>query len=174
MFLNRLKEISADKALKKVLSSGYLSDAVSTGKINSFACILNIDEFNHAEVFFELAKELDLRQDQFKIIGFTEGSTDNHSYSFPVFSPKDLKWKGKVENGDVQEFLDKKYDVLLNYYNDAPLILMLVSAYTKADFKVGLLSKNEALNNMIMDIRPKEFSKFKTEFVKYLSILKKI
>ena len=174
MFIKKLKQAAAKKVLENSLKNQDLLTENDKNKISSFACILNVDEFNHTEVFYELAKELGLRQDQFKMIGFTASDIQKANFSVPVFSPDDLGWNGKIENGDIREFLDKEYDLLLNYYEEAPLILSLASVYTKAKFRVGLKEKNEKYNNMILGVAAKEFLKFKPELLKYLSILKKI
>lgn len=175
MLLKKLKLVSAEKALKKaLLSHDLFLNTDNKTKIKSFACILNIDEFNHMEVFYELAKEIGLRQDQFKIIAFSASNTDNTNYSIPVFNADQLGWNGKIENGDINEFLSKEYDLLLNYYENPSLILSLVSVYTKAKFRVGLQPKNEAYNNMVIEVKATEFLKFKPELLKYLSILNKI
>ncbi len=174
MLLKKIKVIAVKKALKNALAEYGLNRSTSNGKVNSFACIINIDEFNHIEVFYELAKEMGLRQDQFKIIGFSVLESDNSHHTIPVFYSKDLGWGGKIENTDINELLNKEYDLLLNYFENTPLVLSLVSVYAKAAFKVGLTPKNQLYNNMVIDVKTNEFLKFKQEFLKYLSILNKI
>ena len=174
MLFNKLKVASANKALKKSISERKSFKENNNEPIRSFACIVNIDEFNHLEVFHELSKEMGLRTDQYKIIGFSAGDVDHSNFAIPIFTSKDLGWSGKIENGDIKEFLDKHYDLLLNYYTHSPIILSLVCSYTKAKFRVGLNPDNEPENDLTIKVRTKEFNKFKEEFLKYLSILKKI
>ncbi|NAS30898.1 hypothetical protein GTQ40_07945 [Flavobacteriaceae bacterium R38] len=174
MLLKKLKEISAQKALKKALNQENSYSKTGNEKIKSFACILNVDEFNHMEVFEELAKEIGLRQDQFKIVGFSALNTDMSNYSIPVFSAKDIGWNGTIENGDINEFLSKEYDLLLNYYETPSLALSLVSISTKAKLRVGIHQNNEIYNDIILKVKASEYLKFKPELIKYLSILNRI
>ena len=45
---------------------------------------------------------------------------------------------------------------------------------SKANFKVGISNTDERLYDLIIDVKPKQFQLFKTEFVKYLNILNKL
>jgi hypothetical protein len=175
MFLEKLKQKAAVKLLKKALyafENDILVDEPS--KIRSIGCIVNFDEFNHTEVFKELSEQIGLKANAYKIIGFSDKGLSGSGFTIPVFSEKDLGWNGKFNNGDIDEFLNRKYDLLINYYKEAPVILKLVSARANGRIKVGLLDENQELNHITFKIPPNSFTKFKDELIKYLRILNKI
>ncbi|XLS30896.1 DUF6913 domain-containing protein [Flavobacteriaceae bacterium M23B6Z8] len=175
MFLDKLKQKAAVKILKKALKAAE-NDRQQKGfdKIKSVGFIVNFDEFNHTEVFQELAKEIGLKENEYKIIGFSERGLTGTGFNIPVFSDKDLGWNGQIKNPDIEEFLSRDYDMLINYYKYAPIILKLVSAKTKSVMKIGLLDENQELNHITFGVSPDSFSKFKEELIKYLRILKRI
>ena len=176
MILDKLKHQAAIKSLKKALdaneknASGY----IKTTKIQTIGFVVNFDEFNHTEVFKELAEQIGLRPNSFKIIGYSEKGITGSGYTIPVFSDKDLGWGGNFKNGDIDEFLSRDYDLLVNYYQKSTPILKLVSVRAKAGVKVGLLDDNQAINQITFKIAPSSFTKFRDELIKYLKILKKI
>ena len=174
MFLKKLKDNNANRVLKKYISLRKDHSLKDKGNSVTLGCIVNIDEFNHTEVFTTLYKEMGLRENQFKIIGFTSREDSFSGFSIPIFTTKDLGWGGAVKNQGVQEFMNWEYDVLLNYYEEAPTVLKLVTAQTCATLKTGLLAKNQELNDMVFEIKPDKFSQFRSEFLKYLTILKKV
>ncbi|WP_340198442.1 DUF6913 domain-containing protein [Ascidiimonas sp. W6] len=175
MFLEKLKRKSALKLLKKALNAHENSKlSKESSKIRSLGCIVNFDEFNHTEVFQELAEQIGLKSHEYKIIGFSEKGLMGTGFNVPVFTDKDLGWNGQIKNSDINEYLGREYDLLINYYQHAPVILKLVSAKTKSQTKIGLLDSNQDLNDIVFQISPDSFSKFREEIIKYLKILKKI
>ena len=90
------------------------------------------------------------------------------------FSPKDFGWKGKINNIDLQSFLDEDYDVLISYYKTNNVLLNLITATSKANLKVGLTRTDERLYDLIIDVSSEKFDTFKIEFKKYLNILNKL
>ena len=74
----------------------------------------------------------------------------------------------------IPEFEFISNDVLISFYKQESLELNLITALSKANFKVGLARNDERLYDLIMDLKPKEIETFKKEFKKYLNILNKI
>ena len=79
-----------------------------------------------------------------------------------------------IKNIELQSFLNTKFDALISYYTKENLELKLLTARSKAKFKIGILRSDDRLNDLIIKTNLKEFDVFKAEVHKYLSILKKI
>jgi len=90
------------------------------------------------------------------------------------YDPKDFGWNGAVKNVELNAFLDTKFDVLISYYEKEITELKLITAKSKAKFKIGVLQADERLNDLIIKTDLDEFGLFKEEVFKYLNILKKI
>ncbi|MCK0191828.1 hypothetical protein [Arenibacter sp. F20364] len=177
MFLKALKEKIKFRAGKKFLQQGLNapSEAVNRDKgISSVGCIVDLDEFENANAFYEFVDEFSLRPNSVKIIGYKKFYDKNSPYSTPVFSDKDLGWKANIENSYALEFLNREYDLLVNYYTDEKLLLQLMTLKTKARLKVGFGNVDKNLNDLILNTPIKDFQTFKKELRKYLRVLNEI
>nr|WP_240491770.1 hypothetical protein [Flavivirga aquatica] len=158
--------------MNKLLSKRQLN--VNENKVESIGVILNIEEFNDYESFRILAEDLQIHSNKLKVIAFSENLNQATSIWNDCFNVKDFGWNGIVKNPDLQLFLDTEFDVLINYYEKEILELKLITALSKAKFKIGILQTDERLNDLIVKIPLKEFNIFKSEMFKYLTILNKI
>lgn len=172
MILKAFKEKSNQKYINKLLSARKA--AVSANKVKTIAVLLHVDEFSDFESFRRYFKALNLTSPKHKIIAFTKDDKHESSQWDMYFSPKDFGWKGKLNNTDLQSFIDEEYDVLISYYKQENLHLDFVTAASKANLKVGLSRRDERLHDLIIDVAPKEIDVFKAEFKKYLNILNKL
>ena len=172
MILKAFKEKSNQKYVNKLLAARKAS--VNNVKIKTIAVVLNADEFDDFEIFRQYFKDLNLTSPKHKIIAFTNDDKFDNSQWETYFSPKDFGWKGKINNIDLQSFIDEAYDVLIGYYKKETLALNLIVAASKANLKVGLSRNDERLYDLIIDVKPTEIEIFKTEFKKYLNILNKL
>ena len=172
MFLNRFKRKSNQNYINKILNSRKVS--FNDDKIESVGVILNIDEFNEHESLRLFLKHIGVMDNRIKFISFVtdEKSAPNSWDSY--FNPKDFGWKGRIKNIELQEFINTKFDALISYYKDDNLELNVVTALSKANFKIGISGNDHRLNDFIIDIKPNQFNVFKKELIKYLKVLNKI
>ncbi|MGS2738282.1 DUF6913 domain-containing protein [Sinomicrobium sp. M5D2P17] len=174
MFFKKYKEKAAYKILKKGLPVTGGRQGNEGVKVSSLACVVNLDEFEDTGAFKVLARDIGVRQENFRIIGFTPRKDANAFYGIPVFHEEELGWKGEIRNGHYKELLEKPYDMLLSYYSRPNLLLGLATLQINAAFKVGLAGEYEKENDFIMNISPDRFPEFREELIKYLTILNKI
>jgi len=170
---DKFKHKSGVKFLKEELLKPDTAVERSSG-ITSIGCIVDLDNFDKPELFFEFVDEYNLRPNAVKIIGYKNYYDKNSPYSTPVFSDKDLGWKGAIENSYALEFLSRDYDLLVNYYNEENLLLQLMTVKTKARVKVGFKEVDQKLNDLILEMPIKDFKTFKLELKKYLKVLNEI
>lgn len=172
MILKAFKEKSNQKYINKLLNARRV--AVTSAKMKSVGVILNMNEFSDFDEFRSLLKSLGIHEAKTKIIGFIDDPKDSNNLWDTFFSPKDFGWKGKINSVDLQTFIDTEFDVLISFYNEQQLELNLITAVSKANFKVGLTNQDQRLYDLIIDVRVSQFSVFKKELTKYLTVLKKI
>lgn len=172
MILKGFKEKSNKKYLDKLLSERQVN--VSDNKIKSLGVILNIDELSDFELFRELGNLIKVHPNNLKIIAYSSNEKGNFNSWDVCFNPKDFGWKGLIKNPELQYFVDKKFDALISYYTADELELKMITAVSKAELKIGILQTDEQINDLIIKTNFKEFSLFKQELFKYLTILNKI
>ncbi len=95
-------------------------------------------------------------------------------FDYPTFSNKDLSWTATFEKSEVKDFMSKKFDLLINYYDVEKSALLIVSNGSKANFKVGFSSINKKLNHLMINTHAENYKVFVEELFKYLKILNKI
>ena len=177
MFLKGLQDKFKVKSGLKYLQDEMQKPAsvVERSKgISSIGCIVDVDNFGNADVFYELIDEYELRPNAIKIIGYKREYDKNSPYAIQIFSDKDLGWKGQIENGYVLEFLGREYDLLLNYYQEDNLMMKLLSVKTQARLKVGFGTLDPKINDLILNTSLNDFDLFKSELKKYLKVLKEL
>ena len=172
MILKGFKEKSKKKYLNKLLLERQVN--VTDNEVKSLGVVLNIDEVDDFDLFRELAETMKIHPNKLKVIAFSESKKDDLNAWDSCYNFKDFSWKGSVKNIELQSFLDKDFDVLISYYEKEILELKLITALSKAKFKVGILQTDERLNDLIIKTNLKQFELFKTEVFKYLTILNKI
>ena len=174
MFLKRFKEKSNKKFIDSILNSK--ESLIKDGVIKSIGVILNSEEYDNRESLKSLLfKRFNINQNNIKIITFVRDDKSQKLNSWDsCFTPKQIGWKGKIENVEVQDFINTKFDALINYYNDDCLGLNLISALSLAKFKIGISDADPRLNDFVVNVKAKEIDVFMVELEKYLKILNKI
>jgi hypothetical protein len=172
MILKAFKEKSNKKYLNKMLSNRHVN--VDNSEIKSLGVVLNADEVADFEIFRALAKDLNLNPHSLKIVAFSADKKEALNSWDLCFNPKDFGWSGAIKNVELQSFLDTKFDALVSYYSNEDLELKLMTASSKAAFKIGILQTEPRLNDLIIKTCIKEFNLFSKELLKYVTILNKI
>jgi len=172
MFLKGFKEKSNKKIINSLLKSREVF--VDESKIEHLGILLHVNEFDDFEVFRKLAASLNVLPNKLKIVAFTDNEKDQPNFWEVCFNLKDFGWKGTVNNVELQTFLDTQYDALISYYTSEVIELKLITAMSKAKFKIGILQSDERLNDLIIKTEVGQFDLFKKELIKYLTIFNKL
>jgi hypothetical protein len=172
MILKGFREKSIKKHINKLLSIEHSN--VNNDTIESLGVILNINEIDDFEKFRELSTYLKIHPNKLKIIAYSDNKKEALQSWDVCFNPNDFGWKGVINNSELQSFLDTKFDALISYYEADVSELNLITALSKAHFKIGISECDERLNDLIIKTNLKEFDLFKDEIFKYLTILNKI
>jgi hypothetical protein len=170
---DKFKHKSGTKYLQQELKRPPVALSRSPG-IQSLGIIADLEAFREDDRFFDLVEDLGLKSNTVKIIGYREYYDKNSPYATPVFSDKDLGWKGAIENSYALEFLSRDYDVLINYYDQPRLLLHLMSVKTRAALRIGFAGVDPAYNDLILQSPLSDFETFRVEVKKYLVLLKQL
>lgn len=172
MFLNYLKDFATKKIVKNSLSN--VKHLASDKVIKTVGIIFDESYFYEKEA---LVKELILNginENDIKILVFKNKIKKNEVFDYPVFSHKDLSWRGTVDKKEVKGFIAEPFDLLINYYDTEKVALLLVSHLSKAGFKVGFAAIDKRLNHFMINTNAENYKIFMDELFKYLKILNKI
>jgi hypothetical protein len=67
-----------------------------------------------------------------------------------LLGAKHLRWNGKISSVEVNDFINKEFDLLISYYNIEKTILLKVTHSSRALFKVGFSSIDKRLNHFMI------------------------
>jgi hypothetical protein len=172
MFLNYIKNFVLKKTLKKsmrnVQDESLYSPIIKVGLI--------IDESNFLGTA-ALKKEIisnGILEKNIKVIVYRDVLKSNEVYLEPTFGLKDLNFKSEFTQQPINEFISEEFDLLINYYNEEKLFLLLLTNSSKAKFKVGFSTVDKRLNHFMINIDLDNYKGFIAELFRYLKILNKI
>lgn len=172
MILKAFKDKSNRKYINKLLNAR--NTTVDDRKISSFGVILNFNEFRDFEAIRMFLKTLGIKSNKIKIIAFIEDDKEEGYHWETYFNPKDFGWKGKINNVELQTFIETEFDALISFYKEDVLELNLLTALSNANLKIGLSNNDQRLYDLIIDVKPSDFPLFKNELKKYLTVLNKL
>ena len=90
------------------------------------------------------------------------------------YTPEQVVELAIKNNIEIDDFVDQPFDLLISYYNPNKLELSLVTALSKANFKIGINSEDSRLHDLIIDVKPSKIDVFKVELIKYLTQLNRL
>lgn len=124
----------------------------------------------------EFVKFLESKKLKVERLGFVDNKELRDFYkqtpTAKYFSKKNINWYGKPKSPDVDEFINKEFDILidLSLIDEYPIIY--ISSLSKAKFKVGRFSGKAEFLDFMIDISENPTHKFLIEQIKrYLSQL---
>ena len=172
MFLKLFRKRSNQKYINKILNSKR--SKISEKKIRSVGVILSLEEFKNYDKIKEIFTDFGINENRIKFITYLSDKDFQLNHWDDYFSPEDFGWSGNITNIALNEFIDFKYDVLISYYRLDNTDLNLVTAKSKANFKIGISNFDQRLNDFIIDIGTEHINVFRNELEKYLKGLNKI
>ena len=172
MFIKFFKDRSNKKFINNILAKRNLS--VNNEKIQTVGIILNIGEFNDYDKLRDIFQNFGINENKIKFIAYVSDNDMKLNHWDSYFESKDFGWHGSINNLDLKDFIEMKFDALISYYKKDNLELNYVTACSNANFKIGLSNRNQNLNDIIIDINPNFIDIFGKELKKYLDGLNKI
>lgn len=172
MFSKILKEFFLKKIVNKRLSSYRLND--SDDKVETIGIIVDETYFTNKDKLISALLKKGFNKEQLTILVFKEKVKAKEVIEEPFFSLKNITISGKINKAEVEVFVGKKFDLLINYYDEPKAVLNMVAKKSAANFKVGFSGIDKRINHLIIASDVDAIDEFVEELFKYLKILNKI
>lgn len=172
MFLNQIRDFFINNTIKKKLTDS-LPD-FNSNMIKKIGILIDQSTFSKSEAVVKELVDKGFDANEIVILVYKDKIYKNEIIGCASYSSKDLNWSGNFANADVNYFIDQKFDLLINYYENEKLPLLQVSNLSKARFKVGFSEIDKRINHFIISTAASNHKIFIAELFKYLKILKKI
>lgn len=171
MFLNAIKLFFAKRILRNRQSSKVLNlNFAKNKRLGILICESEVESVEQVILYLKLI----FSDYSIDTLVYSEVKIDDYEDDVKTFSMKDLNFLAEFKSVEVQEFVNKDFDILINYYKNTSLPLALVSYRSKANLQVGF--SNGLENDMIItiDSQPEIPEVFFKTLHQYLKITKLI
>lgn len=150
---NRLKK-KFNKISKNKPIIAVIVDSGQNIEVNDFSFLSEIMNVSENNIFFLWYKSLSVHHDS------------NHL----GINIDDISLTGKV-NEEYALFFNRKYDVLINLYQNNSIFIRSLSLKVNNVFSIGFTPVDLQLNDIVFDFSPKEIDILKRELNKYTKII---
>ncbi|MDA7728431.1 hypothetical protein N8858_06120 [Flavobacteriaceae bacterium] len=143
-------------------------------KVNSIGVIFDYDSYYNYDFFRNITKDLGINGNRIRFIAKVDLEKNKPNSWDSFFSLDNFDWLGRPKSSEIEEFIDQPFDLLISYYKPNQLELNLVTASSKANFKIGITNEDSRLHDLTIDIEPSNTDVFKIELIKYLTQLNRL
>ncbi|MDC3219920.1 MAG: hypothetical protein P8M17_10245, partial [Saprospiraceae bacterium] len=135
--LSQIKINRTSVEFDKAKSIGILFDATNSSS--------RIEVVEYAQRMIKSGKKVSL-------LGFVKNKQKDLSFSFKYFTLNEVNWKMVPGGPEINQFKDKRFDILINLYSGNNIQIEFISALSKAKLRVGPFSENPNSYDLMIDI----------------------
>jgi hypothetical protein len=172
MFFKQLRSLTLQKNITLILKSRVKN--FKSSKVKTLGVIFDYEAYHDYDFFRALVNDFGLGYNNIQFISMIGMEKDKPNSWDAFFSKESFDWLGRPKSAEIDEFTYKPFDVLISYYKSNKLELNLITARSKANFKIGLSNDDPRLHDFTLDIEPKDTDIFKIELTKYLTQLNRL
>ncbi|MFC4739165.1 DUF6913 domain-containing protein [Flavobacterium ponti] len=172
MFYRTIKDFLVKKHIKKSLAKGL--SAVNSEPIKTIGVLIDGIHFSDKDKLINEFKKHSNGQFKVNLLIFRKKVNKKESIEYPYFTKKDIGFSGNYSKGEIENFVNFPFDLLINFYDESNANLELITAQSKAKFKVGFASVNKDLNHFFVNTFVEKYVDFTQVLFDYLRILKKV
>ena len=172
MFFKQFRTLSLQKNITLILKSRIKN--FQSGKVNSIGVIFDYDSYYNYDFFRNLIKDLGVNDTKVRFIAKVDLKKNKPNSWDSFFSLDNFDWLGRPKSVEIEEFVEQPFDVLISYYKPNQLELNLVTARSKANFKIGITNEDSRLHDLTIDVEPSDTDVFRIELIKYLTQLNRL
>lgn len=173
MILKGFKRNALRKNAEKHLDKR--DDKQSLSNLRSLAILTDATLLHQVEKLIKEVNDLGIESKELEVMVFKQKKAQKEERDFNTtntfYTNKSFNLNGSIKNIDLQNFVKKEYDVLINFFEADHVELTYVAAASKAKFKVGLSHVDTRINDLIIGTSSRDLPVFLSELKKYLKIL---
>jgi len=169
MALFNIKENSIQKKINK-LQKELTKHSVTIKPIKKIAILNNPASKLSFDNLKLVQKSLGLDSSQFDIFTFKEKNDHYNELRGIVASKEVFSSFGKIKSPEIQEFLDQKYDLLIDFTGTSNLYEKYFSFAIQANCRVGYFNEEE-IYDLMLNVPIGDIKNFAVETARYLKIV---
>lgn len=159
--------------LNKQLKHHYAERKVmNINNANDIAIIFDATNTDQTAVINQFADSLKALKKKIHLFGYYDIPKPAINFNFPYFNKKNLNWHLVPQGVLVDEFIERKFDILINASVEEILPLEYISAFSNASYRVGLYNPSKLFcYDLMIDLKEKNLKKLTEEVKYYLNVL---
>ena len=171
MALSAIKTKAILKKTNRLLKNKNNSLQIAKN-IQTVGIIVNEGSDFNFELLKKLQKEVASGSKNFSVLTCKKTNDSYNEFRGVIIKDSDFSWNGSLKSNEIKDFLDKSFDMLIDFTNNTEAYNNFLVAKSKAKFKVGFANEDERLYDLM--IVSQSVPLFIEELINYLKILKKI
>lgn len=174
MGILNLKKKTAVKFIKNKQNNLPKGKKTGTKKIKKVGVLAEVSLFQTYDFRKRLSSELGIEEEDMMVFLFDPTGKENSMDNSKICNEKSFGLYGSVKAPALANFLEKKFDLLINYCEADQVYDQIIMIRSLAGLKVGYDHPNNFFNDISIKIQGNQLDTFNAELVKYLEILKLI
>lgn len=128
-------------------------ESIHFSDVKTIGIIFNGTEIDAYEPVRDFKRQMESKSKRVKVLGYIDANNANRMMQYDMFSRQDLSWNLRPKSAFAQNFVESKFDLLINAYVEVLPPLEYISMYSEARFRVGLyFPDNTGLSDMMLSI----------------------
>ena len=166
-----LTDVILHSRFKKKINSQKHQSKEDIKTFKSMVVIISQESVVDEKVFLILSEMFNISIKKITIIVFSNNQILKINSKFKnriLCSRKDLGISG-IFPQDIKIIFEKKFDLLVNYFDEKDIFPELISLSLKSKLRIGFFKANHNINDIILDISPDQTDLFLNESKNYLN-----
>ena len=142
---------------------------VKPESVRSVACLIDLNILVGMDLDLYINELFHIQKDRITTIYYAPKSSKDLSLYQPQFNNRHLHWDGTLLHPMKKKVLSKQYDLLFNFFLKDNLVLQSISTQIKAGFRVGYVTADHRLNDLMLGKENKTAEQFFNTFNTFFS-----
>tara|TARA_B100000886_G_C20240670_1_gene414468 strand:- start:28 stop:549 length:522 start_codon:yes stop_codon:yes gene_type:complete len=168
--INFVKDIFLRYKLNKRLKILELQSKGEIKSLDSMIILTSNNEFDE-NIFFSLAKSLKISTKKITLIVISDKKLPQVKTKFGKIinlTKEKVGLFGTLDK-EMHKYLDKKFDLLINYFSFSGIFPEYISASCSSKLRLGFYGVNHKISDIVFNINVKDKQAFLSESINYLN-----
>ncbi|MDG1684843.1 MAG: hypothetical protein P8H63_02290 [Flavobacteriaceae bacterium] len=160
------------RIVEKALTELSHRTMVKPESVRSVACLIDLNILVDMDLDSYIKELFQIQKNSITAIYYAPKSSKDLTLYSPQFNNRHLHWDGTLLHPMKKKVLSKKYDLLFNFFSKDNLVLQSISSQIKAGFRVGYVTVDHRLNDLMLGAENNTADQFFGTFSTFFSKIK--
>ena len=138
------------RVVEKALTQLSNRTMVKPESVRTVACLIDVSILHDVDLYHHLKELFQIQKNRVTTIYYSPKPSKELTLFSPQFNNRHLHWDGTLLHPMKKKVLSKNYDLLFNFFVKDNLVLQSISSQIKAGFRVGYVTVDHRLNDLML------------------------